>query len=395
MTSKNRDAALVRRTARRLALQFGLVIALILAVVGVVVSVTINASIRDSFEQQLKSAIEAPLPSEYTPSAPVAIINNGEIRTTQDLPEGLPDLGALDRVLQGEKRVTSTMTHEDHEYLILTEREDDSIVQAAVDVHEAAEERGRVSGALALGGAVGVASAALGAYVLAARAMRPLASALGKQRRFVADASHEMRTPLTLLSTRVQMLRRKYSSDADPAAIASEISAIERDTHSLTRLLEDLLAAADERPITPESVDVAALTQDALSAAQAQATESGVQLRLASDASVRALATPQTVRQIVTALISNAIDHAHGHVTVSIYSDSRSVTLQVADDGNGFPQGTDVFERFASHRTQTDSSHHYGLGLSLVAGIVHQLNGKVRTRPDLPGGVIEVTLPRG
>lgn len=395
MSGTSRDAALLTRAARRLALQFGAVIALILVIVGIVVTVSIDASIRNSFEQQLEGAIESNLPEEYTPGAPVAVVTNGEIRIAHDAPEGLPDRAALEQVLQGERRVTSTVMHEDHEFLVLTEREDDAVVQAAVDVHEAAEERGRVSGALALGGAVGVGIAAVGAYFLARRAMRPLAVALGKQRRFVADASHELRTPLTLLSTRVQLLRRRLYAGADQGAVAGEIGAIERDTRSLTRLLEDLLAAADERPITPESVDVVVLAQETVAAAHAEAAHAGVQLDIAAEPSARALATPQGVRQILTALIANAIDHAQVRVSVRVSSGARSIVLQVADDGPGFPPGADVFERFASHRTQTESHPHYGLGLSLVADIVHRLGGSVRTRPDLAGGVVEVTLPRG
>ncbi len=394
MSGQNRDAQLVGRAARKLALQFAIVIAVILAVVGAVVSITVNASIRNSFAQQLDAAIEGPLPEEFTPGSVVAVIMNGELRSTRDLPEGLPDIAALERALRGEEHITTTVTHEDHEYLIYTEQEDDRVVQAAVDVHDASEERERVSGALALGGIVGVAAAAVGSYFLARRAMRPLATALAKQRGFVADASHELRTPLTLLSTRVQMLRRKLTAETPRASLASEIAAIEHDTQSLTRLLEDLLAAADERPVTPEPVDVIALATATIAAAEAQAENADVQLELFADSPARARATPQGLRQILTALLANAIDHAHGRVTVQVTTDTRTVTLQVADDGDGFPAGTDVFARFASHRTHTDSSHHYGLGLSLVADIVHRLGGSIRIRPELPGGVIEVTLPR-
>ena len=393
MNGAGRDAALVARAARRLAVQFGVVIALILAIVGLVVYTSIDASLRESVEQQLESALDGPLPAEFTPGGPVAVVSDGVIRTTHDLPEGLPDLAALELVMQGEKRVTSKVQHEDHQYLVLTERDEDVVVQAAVDQHERAEERDRITGALAAGGAVGALAAALGAYFLARRAMRPLSVALQKQRRFVADASHELRTPLTLLSTRVQLLRRKLTPEADPAAIATEVGAIERDTQSLTRLLEDLLAAADDRPVTAEPVDVELLARDAMSAAQAHAERSGIGLEIHADSAPRAQATPQGVRQILTALLANAIDHARTRVTLTVTTGRSTVTLQVADDGDGFPPGTDVFGRFASHRTGADTSHHYGLGLALVAEIVHRFGGSVRVREDLAGGVIEVTLP--
>lgn len=395
MKNTTRDAELITRAARRLALQFGASIALILGIVGVVVSISIDVSIRAAFEEQLESAVENDLPGEYTAGAPIAVVVDGVIRTTDRLPPGLPDVAALDRALLGEERITSTTSDGEHQYLVLTEQNDDSVVQAAVDVHEAAEERGRVNVALALGGVVGAAAAAFGAYFLARRAMAPLATALAKQRRFVADASHELRTPLTLLSTRVQMLRRKLGPETDPSKVVGEVGAIERDTQSLTRLLEDLLAAADERPIIPVRVDISALAHEAVAAARAQAANAGVRLDVTAEPSTHALATSQTVRQILTALLANALDHASSRVTVIVAASGEGVTVQVADDGEGFAAATDVFERFATHRQEADGRQHYGLGLSLVAEIVHRLGGTVRTRPDLAGGVVEVTLPNG
>ena len=130
-----------------------------------------------------------------------------------------------------------------------------------------------------------------------------------------------------------------------------------------------------------------------MSAAQAHAERSGIGLEIHADSAPRAQATPQGVRQILTALLANAIDHARTRVTLTVTTGRSTVTLQVADDGDGFPPGTDVFGRFASHRTGADTSHHYGLGLALVAEIVHRFGGSVRVREDLAGGVIEVTLP--
>lgn len=388
------DAQQLRRAARRLALQIAVVMAAVVAIVGVTAFGLVAASLSRATDQELSSVRDDAGGDELSRGTYVIREHEGSITSSDDLPTGLPDDDALDRVQAGEQRVDSRVRADGHSYVVRTSRAEGGIVQVAIDTHANREQLQRVGAALGIGGAAGVLVAAVVADRLARRAMRPLADALARQRRFVADAGHELRTPLTLLSTRVQILRRRRERGRDPEATDGEIAAIQQDAASLTALLEELLEAADDREIELEDVDLRALTEIALDSARAEAERAGVTLRLTGDGTVRVRATTVGVRRIVQSLLSNALDHTRTRVDVHIAAGPRGGVLRIADDGPGFPAGDAVFERFASQRSGEASRHHYGLGLSLVADVVRRLDGDVRIDRSAPGGVIEVTLPR-
>ncbi|GAA1329764.1 hypothetical protein GCM10009592_19440 [Brachybacterium rhamnosum] len=387
------DAHQLRRTARRLSLQIAVVMAAVVAIVGATAFGLVAASLSRATDQELTSVRDDARGDELGAGTYVIREHEGTFTAAEDLPTGLPDEDALDRVQAGEQRVDTRVEADGHRYVVRTSRGEGEIVQVAIDTRGNREQLQRVGAALGIGGIAGVVVAALVADRLARRAMRPLADALARQRRFVADAGHELRTPLTLLSTRVQILRRRRERESDPEATDREIAAIQQDAASLTALLEELLEAADDREVELEDVDLRALAEAALDSAGAEAERAGVELRLAGDSAVHVRATTVGVRRIVQSLLANALDHTRSRVELHVSTGPRGGVLRIADDGPGFPAGDAVFERFASQRSGEASRHHYGLGLSLVADVVRRLEGEVRIDRSAPGGVIEVTLP--
>lgn len=387
------DALVLRRAARRLALQIAAMIAAIVLTVAGISFLMVAASQARSLDQALSAARDDAHGDELGHGTYVLREGHGQGAgaPSQSLPDGLPDESALAAVRAGEQRVDSQVSSGGRTYAVRTMRADEGIVQVAIDLHDLREQRAGVGLALGAGSLVGIAVAALVAERLARRAMSPLADALSRQRRFVADASHELRTPLTLLSTRVQILGRR-ARDA-PEGVRTEIAAVESDARALTRLLEELLASVDERPIPLAAVDLRAAAREAAASAGAEAERSGIALEAAEGPAVMVKANAVALRQIVQSLLSNALDHAAASVRLSIAADHSTATLRVADDGPGFPDGMDPFVRFASHRSGEAAQHHYGLGLALVAELAHRLGGKVEVIRSLPGGVIEVTLP--
>ena len=241
---------------------------------------------------------------------------------------------------------------------------------------------------------VGTVAAGVGGYLLSRRAIKPLVESLALQRRFVADASHELRTPLTLLSTRVQLLRRSLLKEGD-SRTADEVAEVENDAKALTGILEDLLVAADNRDTGLVAVDLGRLARETASAVAATAAERS--LRVTTDISgeapvVAGIEAP--LRRVYLSLLSNALDHATRVVQVHVVGAARTVTIEVADDGPGFPGDARPFERFASDRPDADSARHYGLGLALVADVAARFGGTVEVLAGRPGGVIRIELPR-
>jgi signal transduction histidine kinase len=220
--------------------------------------------------------------------------------------------------------------------------------------------------------------------------------ALALQRRFVADASHELRTPLTLLSTRAQLLRRRVG-DAD-GRIATDADGLVRDTRHLNRILEDLLIAADPRTPSDEPVDLAAVVEESVTAAEPAAGAAGIRLhRAAPDLGVPVTGSAAALRRAVTALLDNAIQHAESRVDITITTAARTVELTVGDDGPGIAADVlpRLFNRFASFRPASGGRRSYGLGLALVSEIAQRHNGSVSAGNSSAGGaVLRLSLPR-
>jgi two-component system OmpR family sensor kinase len=388
------DARLVRRTMVRLGLQSAAAVLVAVTLLGVAVVLIIQ---HHQVEQQNKQLATAIATADDVTDPPdglwLAVRRDGLTTTTPHMPRGLPDQGVMDAVAS-DGRSRTVDVHADHrEYRVRTDRRGDAVIQAALDLRYAHEERDWVLQVLLLAGVVGLVLAGLTGAWVARRAVTPLVAALTLQRRFVADAGHELRTPLTLLSTRAQMLRRRLPDE-------SEVDGLVTDTHQLAAILDDLLLAADPREdVARRPVDLAALLGEAVAAAEPAAHERGVQLSLTTE--------PATVdgyeaglRRAVNALLDNGIRHAANTVQVVLTSTRRQARVQVTDDGPGIEADVlpALFTRFAPVPADTspDERRRYGLGLSLVSDIATRHNGTVTAHnQDSGGAVLSLTLPTG
>ncbi len=336
----------------------------------------------------------------------VAISGNNGLTASPNSPAGLPDTGAISRVLASHDTERESLQVAGHPYSVLTAFRDGRVVQAAIDQHQGAEELGRLVQAMLIAGAAAAVLGAAFSVWMAGRAMRPLTQSLTLQRRFVADASHELRTPLTLLSTRAQLLRRKLAGEGPPperAEVAGGVERIVEDTRLLTDILDDLLVAADPRRTGGhEPVDLLQAADGAVSMAgvEAQSRSIGVE-RTGSAEPVTVLGSEISLQRIFTALIANALDHARTSITVEVGVRGRDAVIRVSDDGPGFALDElhgRVFERFASSRPAAGAAavtRHYGLGLALVAEIAALHHGHVSIAPPAPAGgaLVVVVLP--
>jgi signal transduction histidine kinase len=425
MTStKQRRPALdsdLRRTALRIGVQTAVLVIICLAAVGALVYGTVVRSQDRQTTATLTSAAAAAWTGgrdgghlDNQDSAgregggvSTSVLHDGQVRSSTQTPPGLPDQAVMTSVAAtgiADRRKLALSTGR---YDVLTVRRDDTVVQAALNLVETHNERERILSALGLGGAVGVILSAVLGALLALRAVQPMAEALSLQRRFVADAGHELRTPLTLISTRAQLLRRRLYASTEPVAedlAIRDIDGIVADTRALTDILEELLVAADTRtPVPQEPVDLTAIVTHAVSAAQAAAEAAGITLTLAPGPPTTLTAgAPSALTRAVVALIDNALSHAEHHVQVGLEQRGSQAAITVSDDGPGISDATlpRMFHRFSSDReqsTDTNTTRHYGLGLSLVSEITTRHGGTVRAgnraEPD-HGAVLTLLIPR-
>jgi len=399
------DAADLRRTSVRLGLQAGLLLVGCLLVVGTVLFVVYERAAAEAANQLLRDAttnIDAA--AEAPPGVRVVVVTGDGLRSVSPgMPRGLPDEQQIAATLGDGRTRQVDVVRGGNSYTVRTAKVSERVTQAVLDRREAQEERGRILTALLTAGLVGVLLAALVAAWLARRTVRPMADTIALQRRFVADASHELRAPLTLLSTRAQLLARRLRRDSHAATdVVADVDGVVADTNVLAEILEDLLTAADTRGNVVETLDVTVLVGEVVDASAAEADRSGVTLTARGGPEPALVdGSRASLRRALTALVDNAVSHAATNVGVAVHHGTGRVEIEVSDDGPGVAQdqAPRLFERFTSHRPETtpgDTRRHYGLGLALVAEVAahHQGQVAVSSRPHgAAGAVFTLTLP--
>jgi signal transduction histidine kinase len=215
------------------------------------------------------------------------------------------------------------------------------------------------------------------------RTAERLTEVLGEQRRFVADAAHQLRSPLTALRLRLENLQDGASSDDRPAVDAA-INEVAR----LSRIVDGLLVLARSDASGPmlESLDVAEAARGRVDAWHDAAAEQGVTLAIDAPAELWALATPDAVEQILDNLVSNALDAAPASTTVVVRVEQNGdeVAIHVVDEGPGLDptEREQAFNRFWRGRRDTAGT---GLGLAIVRRLAEAAGGSARL-DEGPGG---------
>jgi len=221
------------------------------------------------------------------------------------------------------------------------------------------------------------------------------------QRRFTADASHELRSPLSRLRTELELALRRPRDPADyVAALRSSMEEVER----LTLLVEELLTlaridAGQERG-SVEAIALGELVEDAVRRLQPSARERRVEIVVVPGAPVEATAARGAVSLVLANLLDNAVKFSPpgGQVRVEMASEGRSAVVRVIDAGAGIRQDEipHLFERF--HRGANTRSEHIpgvGLGLAISQAIAASCGGRVEAGNAIGGGaVFALRLPR-
>ena len=220
-----------------------------------------------------------------------------------------------------------------------------------------------------------------------------LAAARGRQRTFVADAAHELRSPLASMRTQLEVAQHL----GEGGELAADLLA---DVARLSALVEDLLllarAGSDaSQPPVRESLDVRALlveTADRYAGAR-------VPVSVPSGPAVIASASPDELRRVLANLVENAVRHARSEVVLAVRTEGGRAVLTVVDDGPGIAaeERERVFERFARLDDARDrDAGGTGLGLAIVRELLHRSDGSIslQDNPSGPGLAAVVHLAR-
>lgn len=217
-------------------------------------------------------------------------------------------------------------------------------------------------------------------------------------KQFIADASHELRTPITSVKGYAELYRA--GGLADEEALANAMARIEKESARMGRLVEDLLLLARldrESSLERGAVDMKLIVDEAVS--DFETLEPDRPIHVSGDDSAFVQGDEARLTQVVANLLNNARIHTPpgSPVDVTVRSDNGHVVLEVTDDGPGIPPSelTKVFDRF--HRVDTSrarKSGGSGLGLSIVSAIVESHGGTVAaSNANGRGAQFTVTLP--
>jgi len=220
-----------------------------------------------------------------------------------------------------------------------------------------------------------------------------LRSSLDSQRAFVADAAHELRSPLTALKLQLRLLRQAGDDATRAAAIESVAAGIDR----AARLIEQLLTLARSEPgaapVPPERIDLGELAREVLAAMHAFAHDRGSELVLDADRPVVVAGERSALAAAVRNLVDNAIRYSPSgsRVDVGVGQENGAAWLRVDDAGPGIApaERERVFDRF--YRRAAAGEEGSGLGLAIVRSVAER-HGATLALADSPSGGLRATL---
>jgi len=228
-------------------------------------------------------------------------------------------------------------------------------------------------------------------------------AAFESQRRFTADASHELRSPLTAMRGELELALRKERSPEEYRAV---VESAREEVVRLGRIVEGLLtlARSDSEGIQPRLArsDLREPVDEAIERVLPDAKRHGVSVTRVGPSPVPGLFDPDLVGQMVWNLVQNAVRYSGPGATVqvSVHSEGGFARIRVEDSGPGLPHGCEerVFERFwraDPSRTHGEGDEGIGLGLAIVKVIAEAHGGEVRASNRASGGGarFEVLLP--
>ena len=227
-----------------------------------------------------------------------------------------------------------------------------------------------------------------------------LEESFARERQFISDASHELKTPLTSINANAQMLARW--GDRDEHVRKESLETIAKESASLAGMVAGMLtlARADSGEAIPkEPMDLSAIGAEAVSAAQPRAGQKGLALSFIGSGRPIVLGDTSLMRQLFSNLIDNAVKFTErGRIEVRVRAEGNRAIVEVEDSGPGIDptELAFVFDRF--YRTDKSRSRAIpgtGLGLAIVRSIARVHEGTVEAlRPAAGGALFRASFPR-
>jgi signal transduction histidine kinase len=246
-----------------------------------------------------------------------------------------------------------------------------------------------------------IAASGIAAYILAGKTLKPLEETLEEQKRFTADASHELKTPLTALRTEIEVALRDRKLNLKKAksllrSNLEEVIGLQNLSENLVRLTR---YSQDTSVVNFEKVNIAEVIDEAIKKISPMAKQKAIRLvREVKETSLKA--DKQSLIELLVILLDNAIKYSpeKSAVTVSAHCARHRLEIKIHDQGIGIAKKDipHLFDRFyradaSRNKNKIDGT---GLGLAIAKEIVEKHRGKISVRGSLgKGSTFTVSLP--
>ena len=227
--------------------------------------------------------------------------------------------------------------------------------------------------------------------------LRRLAESFSAQRRFLADAAHELRTPITALRLQLQLLQRSKDESSRQVALVDLEAGIDRSQHLVQQLLEIARSERDVETMQAQRVDLAALASNVAGTFAVRADSRGVDLGVRVHDRPLVDGDPMQLTVLLNNLVDNALRYAPGGaVDIEVVTEMAQPVLRVVDNGPGIPpeERDRVFDRFFRGTSGSNDPGGSGLGLAIVRAIAEQHGAQIEldVGPDGRGLVFSVVF---
>ena len=228
--------------------------------------------------------------------------------------------------------------------------------------------------------------------------VKPVERAWNEQRQFVADASHELKTPLTVISTNAELLASPDYSETEKSRFAGNIADVAEKMRSLVEgLLELARADNGSMQLNMEVVDMSRLVSDTLLLIEVLYYENGLSLESSVEENIRIRGSGQYMEQILEILLDNALKYSQPGSTVKLFlrRQGASCLLTVENQGDTISHEDlkNIFKRFYRTDKARSDSESYGLGLAIAESIVSAHKGKIWAESENGVNRFYVRLP--
>jgi signal transduction histidine kinase len=302
-------------------------------------------------------------------------------------------------VQQDESENINNIEYKKNSYRVVSEiiKSDDKtwIIQIIQNTKEEKRILGLFTNAMIITGSFGIITMIIIGWYFAGKRLEPITDVYLKQRRFIADASHELKTPLTIIQTNVDVLRAKENQNIKDNI--SWLENIESEIVAMRRLIDDMLILADAEDngldIELEQIHLSRLIKDTCMRQKLMSESRGVSLHYEQGSDIVAYADKNRMEQLVKIFVDNASKYSkyNGNVWIRLYVDNDNVILEFEDDGIGMDheEMLKIFDRFyRADKSRRRENGSVGLGLSIAKEIIDAHDGTVQIESEKTKGTL-------